>query len=105
MAKLRQRTGYTLDEAAKAKRIKYGATHRRGFKLIPFALSACGDDFASAHDPVKQLERLRAEMEHDYDTYWRKTQGNPPSRRERPGTFSEIFNRSNLGRWFYLKGP
>ena len=60
------RAGHALEEAVKAKKTKYGGTYRPTYKLLPLAFSTCGDYSASVHDLVKDLGRLKAELDEEY---------------------------------------
>ena len=60
------RAGHALEEAVKAKKTKYGGTYRPTYKFLPLAFSTCGDYSASVHDLVKDLGRLKAELDEEY---------------------------------------
>ena len=66
LARSQQRTGFALEEAVKAKHIKYGGKCRPTYKLIPLAFSTCGDYSSSVHDLIKDMGRLRAEVDDEY---------------------------------------
>lgn len=49
------RAGYAIDKEVKSKDFQYGGTYGPAYKLIPLALSACGDYTSSARDVVQAL--------------------------------------------------
>ena len=66
LARAGTRAGSALEEAIKAKKAKYGGTLRPTYKFLPLAFSTCGDQSSSVQDLVKELGRLKAEMDDDY---------------------------------------
>ena len=60
------RAGHALEEAVKTKKTTYGGTYRPTYKFLPLAFSTCGDYSASVHDLVKDLGRIKAELDEEY---------------------------------------
>ncbi len=66
LARAGTRAGFAIEEATRAKKAKYGGTFRPTYKLVPLAFSTCGDQSSTVHDLVRELGKIKAEMD---DTY------------------------------------
>lgn len=65
LARSGERAGYALKDVMIAK-TKYGGTYRPTYKCIPLVFFTCFDDFASVNDLVKDLDRIKVEMDEEY---------------------------------------